>query len=185
MTTSALLLIGVLTAAPAVPPQGKVFLTKEEALELAFPECEVERRVVFLTEAQRKRANELAGFDVGTSVVSAYVASRDGEPAGTAWFDVHQVRTKREALMFVVDASQRIRRLEVLAFAEPLDYMPRAKWYAQFVGKKLDRELALRRSIKGVAGATLTARATTEAARRVLAFHRVVTGEPEEPGSER
>ena len=59
-------------------------------------------------------------------------------------------------------------------FAEPKDYLPRAKWYAQFVGCKLDGRLRLKRGIKGVTGATLTARATTGAARRMLALHQVL-----------
>jgi hypothetical protein len=153
---------------------GRVFLTKEEALELAFPECEIERRTLFLTEEQREAAEELAGFDVGKSVVYAYVATRDGAEVGTAWFDAHKVRSKKETLMVVVGTDHRIRRLELLAFAEPPEYVPNGKWYAQFVGKRLDADLDLERGIKGVTGATLTARATTRAARLILAVHEVV-----------
>ena len=45
----------------------------------------------------------------------------------------------------------------------------------QYDGEKLDDDLSLKRDIRPVTGATLTARATTEAVRRVLAIHRVVT----------
>jgi Na+-translocating ferredoxin:NAD+ oxidoreductase subunit G len=44
----------------------------------------------------------------------------------------------------------------------------------EFQGRKLDDELAISRGIRAVSGATLTARATTEAARRVLALHAVL-----------
>ena len=148
-------------------------LTKEEALKLAFPGCTVENRVIYLTEKERARAKELAGFDVGTSVVQAHLATKEGKPAGIAWFDVHKVRTKKEVLMLVVDAEQKLRRLEVVIFTEPPEYQPRASWYAQFLGKKLDDELRIGGAIKGVTGATLTAQATTRSVRRVLALHRV------------
>jgi hypothetical protein len=62
-------------------------------------------------------------------------------------------------------------RVEVLAFDEPPDYLPRAEWYRQFDGRPLDAELDLRRAIRPVTGATLTARSTTDAVRRVLALH--------------
>jgi len=75
----------------------------------------------------------------------------------------------------VVDPVGRIGRIEVLSFDEPPEYLPRAAWYRQFDGRKLDAELELRRAIRPVAGATLTARATTDAARRVLALYRVVS----------
>ena len=76
--------------------------------------------------------------------------------------------------MVVVDPAGSIVRIEVLSFSEPEEYLPRAHWYQQFPGRRLDDELSLSRAIRPVSGATLTARATTEAARRVLALHRVL-----------
>ena len=163
-----------LGASPSAPVGGKVFLKKDEALELAFPDLKVVRENTYLTKEDRKRASKLAHFEVENSVVRAYVA-RDGEGklVGTAYFDVHKVRTKNEVVMFVVSPDATVTRFEVLAFAEPLDYIPRDKWYSQLVGRKLDDELSLKRGIKGVTGATLTVQATTKAARRVLALHQV------------
>jgi hypothetical protein len=43
-----------------------------------------------------------------------------------------------------------------------------------FQGRPLDRELAVSRAIHGVTGATLSARAATEAVRRTLALHQVL-----------
>ena len=90
------------------------------------------------------------------------------------------VRTLRQVLMVVVDPEGKIRRVELLAFAEPTEFIPNARWYGQFVGKALDETLSLKRDIKGVTGATLTARATTQAVRRVLATHAVLHPAPNE-----
>ena len=152
----------------------KVFLTPEEALALVFEGCEVTRSTVALNPKQKKRIGELAGAGFSKGLVFPYVATRDGKLVGTAYFDVHKVRTLRETVMIVIDPQDRIQRIEILAFGEPQQYLPRAKWYAQFVGQKLDKQLSLKHGIKGVTGATLTARATTSAARRVLAVHRVL-----------
>lgn len=160
---------------------GKVFLTADEALALAFPGCAIERRTVYLTEAEEERARELAQVPLETRIVRPYVATKDGALVGTAYFDAHRVRTKNEVVMFVVGPDSRLGRFELLAFAEPPEYIPRPAFYAQFQGKKLDDELDLKRGIRGVAGATLTVRATTEAARRVLALHAVVGRRVEDP----
>ncbi len=158
---------------------GKVFLTQEEALKLAFPGAKVERRTAFLTEAQQKEAKKLSGDDeLPPALASYYVATKDGRPAGIAYFDTHVVRTMPESIMVVVDPSGAIARIEVLSFSEPEDYLPRAHWYEQFQGKPLDDELSMKRGIRAVTGATLTARATTEAARRALALHRVLQQSP-------
>jgi hypothetical protein len=174
-----LLAHGMRPAAPA-GGGGKVFLTVEEALKLAFPDCTVERRTVYLTDEQKQKVERLCGSTLEDAVAHPYVATRKDAPVGTAWFDAHQVRTKKAVLMFVVAPDRKLARVELLAFAEPLEYVPRASFYAQFVGHKLDADLSLERGIQGVAGATLSARSATEAARRALALQEVAfpTGGP-------
>jgi FMN-binding domain len=158
----------------AAPVYGKVFLTQEEALKLAFPGATVERKTAFLTESELQEAAMLSGGPRPSALAVAYAATRDGRLVGTAYFDTHVVRTQPETLMVVVDPAGAIARVEVLSFLEPEEYLPRAHWYAQLPGRILDDELSLKRGIRPVSGATLTARATTEAARRVLALHRVL-----------
>ena len=153
-------------------------MTQQEALALAFPRCTVERASLYLTAAQMQRAAKLAGERPRSALVTAYRASCDGKPGGTAYFDVHRVRTLQETLMVVVDPQSRLRRLEVLSFDEPPDYLPRRPWYDQFHGRALDAEMQLKRGIRPVTGATLTAQATTAAARRVLAVHRALAEAP-------
>jgi len=152
----------------------KVLLSVEEALALAFPGAAIERRTVYLSAAERARAAELAGSPIPNAIVYPYVATRGGALAGTVYFDTHKVRTLPETVMVAVDSLGRTRRVEVIAFDEPPDYLPRAAWYEQFASRGLAPELALGRAIRPVTGATLTARATTGAVRRVLALHRVL-----------
>jgi hypothetical protein len=153
----------------------KVFVTVDEALRLAFPGCEVTRRTAYLTPEQVKQAKALSGVEVPSALVAYHEARRNGQLIGTAWFDTHRVRTLPETLLIVIDPQGRVARLEVISFREPEEYMPRGAWYDQFRGRKLDRELALKTGIHPVSGATLTARATTSAVRRVLALHQVVS----------
>jgi len=160
-------------AAPQGGP-GKVYLTPEEALALAFPGCTLERRTEYLDRDEAKRVETLAKGALGARVVRPYVATKDGKLVGTAYFDGHQVRTKNEVLMLVVAPDERLKRIEVLSFAEPPEYLPKPAFYAQFAGKKLSDELVVGRDVRGVAGATLSANATGAAARRVLALHRVL-----------
>ncbi|HKY33280.1 MAG TPA: FMN-binding protein [Candidatus Polarisedimenticolia bacterium] len=156
------------------PAQAKVFLTQEEALKLAFPgEAAPERKTAFLTDAQAERARAEAGQPVASRVVTYY------ELGGvTAWFDTHVVRTLPETIMVVVEKDGAIRRIDVLSFSEPEDYLPRPRWNQQLHGRKLDEELSLRRGIRPLTGATLSARAVVSASRRILALHRVLVAAP-------
>jgi hypothetical protein len=149
-------------------------MTADEALALAYPGCEVERSTVYLSEAQRESAARESGVEVRSRLVHPYRARCGGRDGGTAYFDVHRVRTLEETLMVALDAAGAVSRVEVLSFREPQEYLPRDVWYDQFDGRRLDAELRIKRGIRGVTGATLTARATTEAVRRVLALHAVL-----------
>lgn len=156
----------------------KVFVTVDEALRLAFsgcPDCDIARRTAYLTPAQVRKAKDLSGVEVPSALVAYHEARRNGHLVGTAWFDTHRVRTLPETLLVVVDSQGRVARLEVISFREPEEYMPRGAWYNQFRGRRLDRDLELKSGIHPVTGATLTARATTSAVRRVLALHQVVS----------
>jgi hypothetical protein len=174
LAISSRIVVAFVALAASSPAAAKVFLTQEEALKLAFPGAVVVRRTAFLTEAEQKEVASLSGGPTPSALAVAYVATKDGRLAGTAYFDTHVVRTLSETLMVVVSPAGTIARIEILSFSEPEEYLPREHWYAQFPGKALDDELSVKRGIRAVSGATLTARATTEAARRVLALHRVV-----------
>ncbi|HSM59827.1 MAG TPA: FMN-binding protein [Longimicrobiales bacterium] len=166
-------------AAVALPPGGVSGqgLTRDEALRLAFPEADsVVRRTAYLDEGEVSRAGEWAGPEapVDVGVVSYYVAMREGRASGVAYFDAHRVRTLPEVLMFVVGPDHRIRRTEVVRFSEPPEYRPPGGWLEQLDGRALDEALSLKGDVAGITGATLTARAVTAAARRVLALHAVI-----------
>lgn len=152
----------------------EVFLTVEEALELVFEDCVIERSTEFFDDERKERVAKLAKVDFERGLVYPYRATRDGELVGTAYIDKHRVRSLYESVLFVVGPDASIARLELLAFGEPPEYVPNDAWYAQLLGRQLDGELFLGKAIRNVTGATLTARATVDAARRVLAAHRVI-----------
>jgi hypothetical protein len=152
-----------------------VLIGVEEALELAFPGSTTTRETIFLSDQQRNSVAARSGADVSSSLATRYVAQReDGTVLGWAYLDTHRVRTLPETLMIVLDPEGRVRRVEVVTFREPLEYLPREGWYGQFEGRELDDDLALKRDIRPITGATLSARATTEAVRRILALHAVI-----------
>lgn len=151
-------------------------ITVDEALAAAYPGARAERRTEFLTEEQREAAARLAGGEVASRMVTRYRLERDGAVVGWAYLDTHRVRTLPETLLVMLSADGNVRRVEVVAFREPLEYLPPGRWYAQMEGHALDRELSLKRGVRPITGATLSARAAVDAVRRVLALHRVLGG---------
>jgi len=153
----------------------QVRLTREEALELAFPDpALIERRTAFLEQGQLERIETMAGVEAGSAVVTYYVGRSDAGPLGVAYFDVHRVRTMPEVLMIVIDPAGRVDRIEILSFAEPHEYMAPDGWLARLEGRGLPRDLEREDAVVGMTGATLTSRAVTGAVRRTLALHELL-----------
>jgi hypothetical protein len=153
----------------------KVFYSKSEALKLAFPEADrVDDKAILLADAQAKQLEELAKSRLESRLVTLYTGYRGSELLGYAVIDVHTVRTLPEAFMVVLSPAGEVRSLRLLAFHEPLEYMPSARWLRQFEAKTGADPLRLGGDIHGIVGATLSSRAATEGVRRALALYQVV-----------
>ncbi len=156
-------------------------MSQKDALTLAFPGGAPERRTAYLSEAQAAAAESSARAKLESRVWTYYVSG-----STTAYFESHPVRTMNETIMVVVGPQDRVSFVEILSFAEPDDYLASPRWLRQLVGRRLDDELAVRRGLRGIAGATLTAEAVSRAVRRVLAVHAVLNAaSPQMVGSSR
>ncbi|HEY0159410.1 MAG TPA: FMN-binding protein [Thermoanaerobaculia bacterium] len=158
--------------------QARVFMTQQQALAGAFPAgTKITRQALFLSPEQAATAQRESGIDFKDRMIVRYAGSNPaGAVIGHAYFDTHMVRTLPETVMVVVDAANRVDKIEILSFDEPPDYLPKQRWMEQFDGRKLDDDLSLKRKIRPISGASLTARAIVNASRKVLALHRVLGG---------
>lgn len=176
---SRLHLLAAAALVPAAPLAGaawaeaRVLVSQKDALRIAFGSVAPVRRTAFLTDAQAAAAEKAARSKLESKVWTYYVAG-----STTAYFESHPVRTMNETIMVVIGADGRIRFVEVLSFAEPDDFLASKRWLAQFQAKPLDEDLAPRRGLRNIAGATLTAEAVSRGVRRALAVHQVIRYRP-------
>ena len=140
-----------LVAAVAVAPV-LAQITREAALTAVYPGATVRAEQVFLTPSQRKQVLMRGEADVLPSPVARYLATKDGKVVGRAYVDTHAVGIRQESLMVSLDAAGQVLRIDVTTSQEPL---------------------------RPVTGASLTARETTSAVRRVQAIDAVL--EKKEP----
>ena len=162
---------------------GGAMMTRDQALAHAFgKKAQPTHTRLWWSEEQQAEVARLAGVDadeVGSKHV-AWHAAKSGEGARTAWFDARKVRTKKQVLMVVVAPDGTVDEVLVTAFGEPHEYLASERWLQQFEGRALDEDLALKKGIHGITGATLTAQATVAAVRETLAAHAVAYPPPAE-----
>lgn len=153
--------------------RAKVFFSKAGALEEVFAGADaVDETNLYLSEADVQAITAAAGTPWKSRLTRVYVARKAGATTGYAFIETHKVRSLDETLMVVLAPDGAVRRVVVLAFHEPMEYLAHARWLGQFAGRRLDRSMSLRGGgVDGISGATLTARAVTASVRRVLALH--------------
>lgn len=174
---TAVAVLGALAAlaAAGAPAAASVFHSQQEALALAFPEADrIESKTSVLSEAQAAKVEALARSSLESKLVTIHTGMRGAEVLGFALIDVHNVRTLPEAFMVVLTPEGAVRSVRMLAFHEPLDYLPPQRWYGQFEHKTLAESLRLGGDIHGVVGATLSTQAATRGVRRALAYYEVL-----------
>lgn len=168
MPGAAILVLGI-----AAPLGARVLMTQEEALRRAFPPPQTwERKTLYLDEEQAARAARAAGVPVEARVVPYYVGSDAGRITGYAFFDTHLVRTLPETILVRLRPDGAIEAIDILAFDEPDEYRTTPRWLQQFQGQGAGGADPGAK-IRSLSGATLSARAVTDAARRVVALHRL------------
>jgi Na+-translocating ferredoxin:NAD+ oxidoreductase RnfG subunit len=165
----------VLLFAVPISALATVYHSRSEALDLAFPDADrVDTRTFVLTDEQVERIETASRGKLDSRLIKLYTAIKGDEVVGYAFIDTHNVRTMPEAFMVVLTPAGDVRSLRILAFYEPLEYLPSKRWYDQFQKKSSSASLRLGGDIHGVAGATLSARATTRGVRRALACYEIL-----------
>ncbi|MEJ5338174.1 MAG: FMN-binding protein [Aquificaceae bacterium] len=155
----------------------KEFRRPEQALSQIYPGSQIEVRNITLTREQVEEVQKISGAKMESRLASWYIVRKGGQIIAYGYVDMHRVRTHPEVVLYTITPDGKLDVVEVLAFYEPLEYMPEDNWLRLFAGKQLSKDpVRLRRDIPNITGATLTARAITDNARKVLALWQVLFG---------
>jgi len=157
--------------------QATVFYSKEEAFELAFGKgADVEPQALFLTDEQAETIEKTAQVKLDSKLYTLHVGRRGGQVLGYAAIESHNVRTQPETVMIVLSPTGELARVEMLAFHEPPEYQPPARWFERLYRRPLG-ELRLNQGVDGISGATLSSRASLDGIRKVMAIYQVAVKE--------
>lgn len=151
----------------------RVLLRIEEAIGRFYPECKIKEENIFLTPEQIKKAESSSGLKIDSKLLNRKIATCSGSEK-YIYLDTHVVRTQKEVLMVVLDQIA-IERVELLSFYEPSEYIPGKKWYELFQNTKKNVPVKLGENIPFISGATLTARATVSAVKKIVALHETIS----------
>lgn len=143
--------------------------TFQAVLSKLYPKCKLEKEIIYLDSKQQKKVKELSGVTLTSKLANRFKACN----GSYIYIDSHIVRTLNQTVVVEVDKDV-VKTYKVSSFLEPKEYKAPVKWLTQLLSKKLS-DITLFKKIDGLSGATLTAKANVNAAKKILALHRVLS----------
>ncbi|WP_457641964.1 FMN-binding protein [Persephonella sp.] len=148
-----------------------LLIKPEDALKETFPEGEIIKKNILLTQKEAKDIQSISKIRLKSKIVTVYLVKKDDKITAYGILDTHRVRTKNEAILFVLDPQCNIQDVEIIAFYEPPEYIPSEKWLSLFEGKSDRKDI---KNIPNITGATLSARAVKKSSIKAMAICKVV-----------
>jgi hypothetical protein len=133
-------------------------------------EVKVTKEQFKLSPTQVKAIQKSAKAKLESPLIRLYRAKKGSSVEGYGVILVQTVRTKKAALLYIIDTQEQIKAIEIVAFMEPSEYKPKKSWVEVFEGKTLHDNLFAGKGIPTISGATLSAKAISDASRLALAI---------------
>jgi len=130
----------------------------------------VSKKQFKLNPSEMKAVQQDAKAKLHSNIIRMYTVKKNKTILGYGVLIVQRVRTQKAAVLYMIDKSQKIKSIEILAFKEPSEYKPNKAWQGVFKGKSKKDNLFSGKGIPTISGATLSARAISDAARIALSI---------------
>lgn len=134
----------------------------------------VDLQNIILSEAQFQQLSKASQQNVDTKLYRLYIAKNDAKTLGYGVLLNKKVRTKTAISLYLIGTDGKIKSIEIVAFNEPIEYLPTKTWLDGFDNKSSANTLRLNQDIPTVSGATLSARALTDGSRIALSLIDIV-----------
>jgi len=156
----------------ALPLSAKMITSPIDAMKSTFgADCEVSKKNILLNSSRAKMIQKNAKVKLTSKIFRTFKAIKDGEIQGYGILINRKIRSKNGVVLFMINKDSLLESIEVIAFNEPMEYIPSKKWLTQFDKVPTDKKLRVGRDIATVTGATLSARSVTDGSRLAFAFY--------------
>ena len=157
-----------------IPTSSKLLIPLKEALDSSFPDAtSVKKITIILDDEQSEKIEQLSKSELDSKIHIFYEFRNESDVLGYGVIDTHVLRTKSETVLYLMDDRGNLINSEILAFFEPAEYMPPAKWLNLYDNKNINDEFRIGKKIPNITGATITAHEFSRNTRKILAIYKV------------
>ena len=151
----------------------QVYLTKKQALEIAFPGAEkIDKERQWLTDEQKLAIEKIALMKIEENRFTYYVGKKADKPTGYMVIDHIIGKSFPITFMTVLNVDGTVRDVEIMIYREPRGWEVRYPTFmSQFFGRNAQSDF---REINSITGATLSVRAITKGVKKAVAAYQVL-----------
>ncbi|MFT7859765.1 MAG: FMN-binding protein [Sulfurimonas sp.] len=152
-----------------------VLLSPYEVLHSTFgDDITITEKNMLLKKAQKQRIQKAARTKLNSSIVRTYKIEKNKQHLAYAILLSNKIRSKNGVYLYTINAQDVLESIEIVAFNEPLEYMPNNTWKQQFSDVPTNQHLNIPKNVSTITGATLSARSITESANIAMQIYNVV-----------
>lgn len=149
----------------------QVLISPVDAMQESYGvDAKISKKNILLTKSKFSNVQKSAKVKLNTKIYRIFTASKDENILGYGILINRKVRSKNAVVLYLIQ-NDTLLSIEIVAFNEPLEYLPTQKWNKQFEGIKTDKMLQLNRDIPSISGATLSARTVTDGSKVAFAIY--------------
>ena len=155
-----------------IPLSAKVLISPIDAMKQSFgTNVTVVKKNILINNKQAKTIQTNAKTKLSSKIFRTFKATKGNEILGYGVLINKKVRSKNAVVLYLISKESTLVGIEIIAFNEPMEYIPSKKWISQFENVPTDKQLRVGREIPTITGATLSARSITDSSRLAFAFY--------------
>ncbi len=149
----------------------QVLISPFEAMQANYGyDTQIAKKNILLSNAKFIKIQKDSQTKLDTKIYRIYTAKRGDILIGYGILINRKVRSKNAVTLYMIH-THKLQSIEIIAFNEPLEYLPTNSWQAQFKNNDTATSLMLHKEIPTITGATLSAKSITEGSRVAFALY--------------
>jgi len=150
---------------------GAMIISPQEAMSYSYgKDAKVVKKNILLSKKQASIIQKEAKVKLKSKIFRIFKATKEDKLLGYGILVNKKVRSKNAVVLYFISDGV-LRGIEIVAFNEPMEYLPSKNWNSQFEGVQTDKMLRVSKEIPTISGATLSARTITDGSRLAFALY--------------
>ena len=150
----------------------KMLISPFDAMKANFGEkTKIVKKNILLKNEQAKNVQKSAKVKLKSKIFKIFKAINGKKTIGYGIIVNRKVRSKNAVVLYMISKDGVLKGMEIIAFNEPMEYIPSKTWQKQFKEIPTTKKLRLNKDIPTITGATLSARSIVDGSRVAFAFY--------------